>query len=140
MIRAHKTRLNPTFEQETYLKKACGTSRFAVNWGLARWKEQKAKGVAECGPAKLKAEFNAIKREQFPWAPEVTKNATKDGFCRLGMALKNYCDSKNGKRNGEKMGCLNFKSKRGKQSFTLDYERFRVDGHFWTRLGCRRMS
>jgi putative transposase len=74
-IRAHKIRLNPTPEQETYFKKVAGTSRFVFNWGLARWKEQKANGVAEYGPAALKAEFNAIKREKFPWALDVTKNA-----------------------------------------------------------------
>jgi putative transposase len=84
--RAHKIRLNPTPEQETYFKKACGTSRFVFNWGLARWKEQKTNGVVEYGPAKLKAEFNAIKREQFPWTLDVTKNAVEDGFRRLGVA------------------------------------------------------
>ncbi|MCA9368654.1 helix-turn-helix domain-containing protein, partial [Candidatus Kaiserbacteria bacterium] len=39
MILAHKTRLNPTPEQEEYFRKAVGTVRFAYNWGLARWKE-----------------------------------------------------------------------------------------------------
>jgi putative transposase len=61
---------------------------------------------------------------------EVTKNAVEDGFRRLGVALKNYFDSKKGKRQGERMGFPNFKSKRrARQSVTLDYERFRVDGH-----------
>src|SRR5262245_15124180 len=130
VMRAHKIRLNPTPEQEVYFKKAAGTVRFVFNWGLARWKEQKANGVAEYGPAKLKAEFNAIKREQFPWTLDVTKNAVEDGFRRLGAALKNYFDSKNGKRKGEKMGFpKRKKKKRSKPSFTLDYERFRVDGH-----------
>lgn len=130
MIRAHKTRLNPTPEQAIYLKKACGTSRFVFNWGLARWKEAKAQGVEKCGPMALKKEFNAIKREQFPWTLDVTKNAVEDGFRRLSAAMKNYYDSKGGERNGEKMGFPSFKSKRGKQSFTLDYERFKVDGHW----------
>jgi putative transposase len=133
MMRAHKTRLNPTPEQEVYLKKACGTARFAFNWGLARWKEAKEQGVEKCGPMTLKKEFNALKREQFPWTLEVTKNAVEDGFRRLRAALRNYYDSKKGERAGEAVGFPHFKSKRGKQSVTLDYERFKVDGH-WLRI------
>jgi putative transposase len=80
----------------------------------------------------LKQEFNAIKRELFPWTLEVTKNAVEDGFRRLSAAMKNYYSSKKGQRKGEKVGFPNFKSKRGKQSFALDYERFRVSGHWLT--------
>lgn len=130
MIRAHKTRANPTLEQEVYLKQMCGTARFAFNWGLARWKEAKAQGVERCGAMALKQEFNAIKRAQFPWVLDVTKNAVEDGFRRLGAALQNYYASKRGERKGEQVGFPKFKSKRGKQSVTLDYERFRVDGHW----------
>ena len=131
MIRAHKIRLNPTPEQETYLRKVVGVSRFVYNWGLARWKEQKAQGVDNYGPARLKVEFNAIKREQFPWALDVSKNAVEDGFRRLGHALNNYFSSKSGKRKGERMGFPHFKSKkRSKQTFALDYERFKLDGHW----------
>lgn len=90
MIRAHKTRLNPTPEQEVYLKKAAGTVRFVFNWGLARWKEAKAQGAENYGPMAIKADFNAIKREQFPWVMEVTKNAAEDGFRRLAAALNHY--------------------------------------------------
>ena len=45
MILAHKIRLYPTSEQETALKKAAGCSRFAYNWGLAKWKEMYVKLV-----------------------------------------------------------------------------------------------
>lgn len=130
MIRAHKTRLNPTPEQETYLKKACGTSRFVFNWGLARWKEAKEQGIENYGPMALKKEFNAIRREQFAWTLEITKNAVEDGFRRLSAALNNYYGSKKGERNGEKMGFPKFKSKRGKQSVTLDGARIKADGHW----------
>lgn len=131
MIRAHKIRLNPTEEQETYLKKACGISRFAFNWGLARWKAAKDEGVASYGPMAIKKDFNALKRDEFPWVMDVTKNATEDGFRRLSAALSNYYNSKSGKRKGEKVHFPGFRSKKkAKQSFTLDYERFRTDGHW----------
>jgi putative transposase len=41
-IKAHKIRLNPTPEQETYLRRAAGTRRFVYNWGLAEWNRQYA--------------------------------------------------------------------------------------------------
>jgi putative transposase len=72
-----------------------------------------------------------VKFRQFPWALDVTKNAVEDGFRRLGNSLNSYFSSKAGKRKGEKMGFPNFKSKkRAKQTFALDYERFKVDGHW----------
>jgi hypothetical protein len=42
MIKAHKIRLNPTPEQEEYLRRAAGTRRFVYNWGLAEWNKQYA--------------------------------------------------------------------------------------------------
>jgi len=40
MLRGHKIRIYPNDEQETYLKKACGTARFAYNWALGKWIEE----------------------------------------------------------------------------------------------------
>jgi transposase len=37
MIKAHKIRLNPTSEQESYFFRASGVARFAWNWAL-EWK------------------------------------------------------------------------------------------------------
>ena len=50
-IKAHKIRLNPTAEQEEYLRRAAGTRRFCYNWGLAEWNKQYAEfkeAVAAC--------------------------------------------------------------------------------------------
>ena len=92
---------------------------------------QSANGAEGSGPARLKAEFNALKRERYPWVLEVTKNAVEDGFRRLGAAFKNYFDSQNGHRKGPPVRFPRFKSKKkAKQSFTLDYERFQVEGHW----------
>lgn len=132
MIRAHKIRLNPTREQATYLRKACGISRFAFNWGLARWKEAKQQGIAQYGPMAIKKDFNALKRDEFPWVMDVTKNAAEDGFRRLNASLSNYFNSQSGKRKGERVHFPKFKSKkRAKMSFTLDYERFGINGHWF---------
>lgn len=123
MIRAHKIRLNPTEEQATYLRQACGVARFTFNWALAEWKRQKEAGVEKCGALTLKKQFNAIKKEQFPWATEVPKSAGDTGFFNFEAAMKNYYDSVKGKRKGARMGFPKFKSKkRSKLSFCMAYD------------------
>lgn len=130
ITRTHKIRLNPTPEQDEYFRKCCGIRRFSFNWALARWKEQKALGVKECGPMALKVEFNAIKKEKYPWIYEVTKCASECGFLDLIDAMKNYYDSKSGKRRGEKVGFPNFKSKKdGKHSFGLANDTIKIRDH-----------
>ena len=37
MLLGDKIRIYPNNEQETYLKKACGTARFSYNWALDKW-------------------------------------------------------------------------------------------------------
>jgi putative transposase len=133
MIRAHKIRLNPTPEQKVYLRKAAGTKRFVYNWALDRWKEAKAAGIDKYGMMAAKKDFNAIKGELFPWVYDVAKDVCEGAFQDAGAALKNYFDSKSGKRKGEKMGFPKFKSRKNKrQSFRLNNDKFKVDGHnFW---------
>ena len=72
MIKAHKIRLHPTPEQANYFARAAGTARFVFNWALAEWQRQYEAGGKPNAKA-LKKNFNAIRREQFPWTYEVTK-------------------------------------------------------------------
>ncbi|MDR1538678.1 MAG: helix-turn-helix domain-containing protein [Clostridiales bacterium] len=44
MIRARKIRLYPNNVQAAYFAKACGTARFACNWGLAEWERRREAG------------------------------------------------------------------------------------------------
>jgi putative transposase len=137
MQRAHVIRLNPTPEQEVYFRKCCGTARHAYNWALARWKEERAAGRrAKMGD--LKAEYNRIKGEQFPWVYEVTKCAPEQEFRHLGQAFANYWRMKkegtlpklkHPRKDGEQGGFPRFKSKkRDRASFYLATDKFSVDG------------
>lgn len=125
ICRAHKIRLNPTPEQEGYFRKACGTARFVYNWGLAEWKRHKAEYPGqEHGVMAIKKDFNALKAEQFPWVYEVAKDVAEGAFTNLAAAFKNTYDSKNGKRQGERVGFPRFKSKKNKrQSFRLNNDK-----------------
>jgi len=88
MNRSHVIRLNTTPEHDIYFRKACGVARHAYNWALARWKEARAEGK-RVTTRDLKAEYNKIKGEQFPWCYEVTKCAPEQAFADLGQALAN---------------------------------------------------
>ncbi len=144
MIKAHKIRLNPTSEQEAYFRKACGTARFVFNWGLAEWKRHKAEYPGqEYGLMAIKRDFNALKGEQFPWVYEVAKDIAEGAFTNLAIAFKNYYDSKNGKRQGARVGFPRFKSKKNKrQSFRLNNDKIHVAEHalYVPKLGWVNMA
>jgi len=130
MLRAHKIRLNPTAEQETYFRKAAGTARFIYNWELKEVKRALDDGRAPATALDLKARFNTLKRDQFPWVYEVTKCVVDGAFGNLGAALANFRASKLGQRKGKRVGFPKFKrKKRGAGSFYLANDKFRVDGH-----------
>ena len=121
MIRAHKIRLNPTPEQAIYFAKAAGTSRFVWNWALAEWNRQYAAGEKPTA-LKLKKQFNEIRREQFPWTWEVTKNASDQPILDLGKAFTAFFE---GKARRPK-----FKSKkRSKPSFYLTNDQMELGDH-----------
>jgi putative transposase len=93
MIKAHKIRLHPTFEQANYFARAAGIARFVFNWALAEWKRQYEAGGKPNATA-LKKQFNAILREQFPWSYEVTKCAVEGAFIDVGTAFKNFFEGR----------------------------------------------
>ena len=134
MIRAHKIRLNPTAEQATYFARAAGISRFVWNWALAEWNRQFEAGEKPTA-FKLKKQFNAIRREQFPWTWDVTKNASDQPFLDLGKAFTAFFEGKARRPR--------FKSKkRSKPSLYLANDQFELkDHHVWIpKLGWVNMA
>jgi len=134
MIRAHKIRLNPTPAQVNYFAKAAGTSRFVWNWALAEWQRQYAAGEKPTA-FKLKKQFNEIRRQQYPWTWEVTKNASDQPFLDLGKAFAAFFE---GKAHRPK-----FKSKKkNKPSFYLANDQLELGDHrIWIpKLGWVNMA
>jgi putative transposase len=130
MMRAHKIRLHPTEEQKHYFARAAGTARFVWNWALAEWNRQYTAGEKPTA-FKLKKQFNAIKREQFPWTWEVTKNASDQPILDLGKAFSAFFEGKAHRPR--------FKSKkRNKPSFYLANDQFELGDHrvWFPKLGC----
>jgi putative transposase len=126
MIKAHKIRLHPTPEQANYFARAAGVARFVWNWALAEWNRQYGAGEKPTA-LKLKKQFNEIRREQFPWTWEVTKNASDQPFLDLGKAFTAFFE---GLESGKRKGRPTFKSKKkSKASFYLANDQFELMDH-----------
>jgi putative transposase len=132
MLRSHKITLNPNNKQRTYFAKACGVSRFAYNWALARWKECYEAGE-KVSEGALRKELNSIKREQFPWMFEVTKCAPQLAIMDLGEAFQRFFK--------KQTKFPRFKKKGIRDSFELSNDQFKTDGkRIWIpNLGWVRM-
>ncbi|HYA99122.1 MAG TPA: transposase [Ktedonobacteraceae bacterium] len=121
MIKAHKIRLHPTDDQRIYFAKAAGVARFVWNWALAEWNRQYEAGGKPTA-LKLKKQFNEIRREQFPWTWEVTKNASDQPFFDLSKAFTAFFE---GRARHPKFKC----KKRSKSSFYLANDQFELSDH-----------
>jgi putative transposase len=122
-MKAHKIRIFPDKDQETYLLKACGTARFAYNWALAKWKELYEAG-AKVNEGLLRKELNSIKREDFPWMLEVTKCAPEQAVKNLGSAFANFFRKC---KKGEK-AYPQFKKKGQRDSFYFTNDKGKIIG------------
>ena len=124
---AYRFALDPTPAQERALRSHAGAARAAFNWGLARIKAnlgqreaEKSYGITGEGLTppvswslySLRKEWNAAKGEVAPGWGECSKEAFNTGLDQLARALKNWGDSRKGKRRGKPAGFPGFKAKR----------------------------
>ncbi|MGC5020258.1 IS607 family element RNA-guided endonuclease TnpB [Micromonospora sp. DT47] len=126
-VQAYRFALDLTPAQERAVLAHAGAARVAHNWALARVKAvmdqraaERSYGVSEQQltptlgwslPALRKA-WNQAKPEVAPWWPECSKEAFNTGLDALARALKNWSDSRTGKRVGRRVGFPRFKSRR----------------------------
>lgn len=122
VVRSHKIRLVPNKSHLAYFKKACGTSRFAYNWGLAKWQERYEQGLPT-GSNVIRKEFNSIKKEEFPWTSEVTKCAPEQAFVDLQQAFSRFFNKTSKYPKFKKKG-------KSKDSFYLSNEAFQLSGNY----------
>jgi putative transposase len=117
VTQAYRFALDPTPRQQRALASHCGAARRAFNWGLELVKQrldQRATGLDVEVPWTLPAlqrEWNRAKHHVAPWWQENSKEAYKSGLGALARALKNWSDSKHGRRKGPRVGFPNFKGK-----------------------------
>jgi putative transposase len=115
MLKAYKVRLKTNNKLNSQFMRCAGVERFVYNWGLAESKRRYDEGN-KIGILKLCVEFNAIKREQFPFVTEVPYAITESAFRNLDAAYKNFFRRL---KKGEKPGYPKFKNRFGKKVFQL---------------------
>jgi putative transposase len=125
MLTAHRIRLDPSNVQATYLARAAGTARFAYNWALGEWQKQYEAcktdpTLTKPSEAVLRRQLNSIKRDQFPWMMEVTKNAPQLAIMQLGRAFENFFAGR--------ARFPRFRRKGRDDRFTLSNDQFRIEG------------
>ena len=125
-VQAYRFALDLTPAQERALLGHAGAARKAHNWALARVKavmDQRAAertyGIADelltpslswSLPA-LRRAWNTAKPEVAPWWAGYSKEAYNTGLDSLARGLKNWSDSRTGKRAGRPVGFPRFKGK-----------------------------
>ncbi len=125
MLMAHRIALDPNRKQATYFARAAGTARFAYNWALAEWDRQYAAhredpSLPAPSETALRRQLNAIKRNEFPWMLDVTKNAPQMAIVQLGQAFRNFFAGR--------AKHPTFRRKGVHDRFTLTNDQFRVAG------------
>ena len=135
IVRAHKIRLVPTGQQERHFVQACGTARFAYNWGLAEWQRQYQAGMKPSA-RQLDKRLNAIKQARFPWMYAVSKWAAQMAIQNLGIAFRNFFSRRGQYPRFKKKGkaALSYVCAVGRQEIKVR------DKHLWVpKLGWVRM-
>jgi putative transposase len=106
VTQAYQFALDPTPRQRRALASHCGAARVAYNWGLqlveARLQQRRAGKNVDLPWTlfQLQWEWNRAKQQVAPWWAENSKEAYKSGLDGLARALKNWTDSRAGRRKG----------------------------------------
>ena len=120
VVRSHRIALDATDEQRRQFVRAAGCARFAWNWALVEWNRQHKAGEKPTAH-RLKRQFNAMKRDAFPWLYESPKDANLQPFTYLHEAFQRFFKKLARRPTLKKKG-------RCKDSFYVSNDKFRLDG------------
>lgn len=102
-IKSHKIQLNPTKAQRLLLHQSFGIARHSYNWALAKWQELYKTGEKPSAYSLIKLQ-NSIKKTEFPFYLEVSKNAPQYAIHNLEKAFKKMWKDKTGYPKFKKKG------------------------------------
>lgn len=117
VTQAYRFALDPTPSQRRSLASHAGAARFAYNWGLhlvqERLEQRRVDSTTQVPWTlpELRREWNQAKRQVAPWWAENSKEAYGSGLDGVARALKNWSDSRSGRRKGRPVGFPRFKKK-----------------------------
>ncbi|NEZ66639.1 transposase [Leptolyngbyaceae cyanobacterium CCMR0082] len=126
----YQYRIYPTKQQQTDLAKLFGCCRVVWNDALA-WVLQTPEDQAWPTNAELQKLCITLAKQypQREWLSEVSNIPLQQSLADLGTAFKNFFESRNGKRKGEKMGFPGFKKKDNRQSARFRKGGFSIEGN-----------
>lgn len=133
VLQAYLYVVDPTPAQARACRSHLGARRFAFNWGLALVKSRldaRERGEDVVVPRTLPAlrrEWNRAKATAAPWWRENSKEAYSAGLDGLARALKNYFESRIGKRVGPRIGFPQFRKKARRQSVRFTTGAIRIN-------------
>ncbi len=146
VTRAIEVVLNPSPSQERWLRSYAGSMRAAYNWALAEVRDnlevrraERDRGVPEdeLTPAlswtafSIAKRWRAVRDDIHPWHRDVSIHAFRTGLDNAANALKNYSESRSGKRRGPRVGFPKFKNRHSRQAVTFVELADGVDHHHW---------
>ena len=152
VTRAVEVTLDPSPAQERWLRSYVGSMRAAYNWApeqasvnLDTRRDERAGGVPEdeltpslsWSQQSLHAAWRAVRDEQHPWWRDVSIHAFRTGLDNAAFALKNFSDSRAGKRRGPKVGFPRFKNRHARQAVTFVELAEHVDHRHWINPATR---
>lgn len=138
--------LDPSPSQERWLRSYAGSMRAAYNWALAEVgdnlavrAEERARGVDEdeltpalsWSQASLMSRWRERRDEVHPWHRDVSIHAFRTGLDNAALALRNFSESRSGKRRGPKVGFPRFKNRHSRQAVTFVELADGIDHRHW---------
>jgi putative transposase len=152
LTRAVEVVLDPSPSQERWLRSYMGSMRAVYNWALEQAagnlqarRDARARGVPEdeLTPAlswsreSLTARWRQVRDEEHPWHRDVSIHAFRTGLDNAALALKNFSESRSGKRRGAKVGFPRFKNRHSRQAVTFVELAEGVDHRHWINPATR---
>lgn len=146
VTRAVEVVLDPPPSQERWLRSYVGSMRAAYNWALEQAidnlqvrRDERDRGVSEdeltpalsWSRASLTARWRQVRDEVHPWHRDVSIHAFRTGLDNAALALKNFSESRAGKRRGRKVGFPRFKNRHSRQAVTFVELADGVDHRHW---------
>ena len=152
VTRAVEITLDPTPSQERWLRSYVGSMRVAYNWALEQVvynlevrRSERVRGVSEdaltpalsWSRASLTAQWREVRDDVHPWHRDVSIHAFRTGLDNAALALKNFSDSRSGKRRGRTVGFPRWKNRHSRQAVTFVELADHVDHNYWIRPDTR---
>lgn len=151
MTRAVEVVLDPSPSQQRWLVSYAGSARSAYNWAVAEAQSnlavreaERADGVGEdeltpalsWSRAVLHQRWRAVRDETHPWHREVSIHAFRTGLDNAAAALRNFTESRAGRRRGRPVSFPRFKDRHARSAVT--FVEGNVDHHHWINGSTRR--